>query len=359
MANKQRNSAGDNVSTWRDVLTAVLRIPGEKERIAKELSCHSASVTRWAQGPTTPAPQRLFALRDALPEAFQEEFSALLEQERRVQQYSGKAKESVPAHVPASVYDLVLDSWSQAPDVRRYWEVSRVILKHAVEQLDPGKVGMEISIVRCMPPTKHVVRSLREDICIGTSPWSEEVGYKSLLVGSESQAGYVVTTTLPSVIQDTEDPHGLVPLRKGFYKRSAAAYPIIRQGKIAGCLSAVCTLPKYFTAGHRGILQTYAKMCVLAFEPEDFFSSTQIDLREMPPDEDQLPFFAQFLQWRLDAIREADRKREHLSTRAAENRAWMRLEDALLDYTRQESERAEPKQQRDSHLVELQDVPSR
>ena len=156
---------------WRILLGMVCKNPDEVKRIAHALNRHPESIRRWVKGETTPEVQTLFELRDAMPEELRPQFAQLLEQEPSVQQYSEQARESVRSYIPGSICERILDAWRQT-DLRRFWDVGSVILQHAIQQCDPGALGMSISIVRCIPPTKGEVRSLREAIGIGTSPCS-------------------------------------------------------------------------------------------------------------------------------------------------------------------------------------------
>ena len=201
--------------------------------------------------------------------------------------------------IPSEFYARVLASHTSTDKNQRFWSTSHIILQQAIEQLDPKRQGLSIWIVSCMPPSGpfYKVRSLRESIGIGTFPWPNDLEQNALFLGAESLAGSVVTHCRPGIIQNLEKEHNLIPASHIEYEKSAAIYPILYTGLIAGVLLVSSTQIDYFLEpGRLELVQAYANLAALAFAPEDFYPPAEIALGIMPPHEEQKAHFAHFRQ---------------------------------------------------------------
>jgi transcriptional regulator with XRE-family HTH domain len=338
---------------WRKFLREVFTRAGEKERIATALGVAPATLVRWTEGMHDPKPQQLLELRNALPEDRREAFVGILERMPEMQEYADTLRELVLPSIPGPVYRRIIDAHAASGVARRFFDVATVILQQAIAQLDPGKLGMCLSIVRCMASSQgEPIRSLRQSISIGTAPWPEPVDPNgSVFMGAESLAGHVVTTTFAQIIENVDDPYGPLPLHResDALEKSLAIFPILREGtKTAGCLMACSTQPYYFQQNHRDLLAAYASCCELAFDPSEFYDPQQIMLRELPSRDIQRTYAVRLPQWTAEAIRLAGRKGEHITSAAAQQIAWLRLEAALLEHSLSEHEPvSEPVSQRE------------
>jgi len=79
------------------------------------------------------------------------------------------------------------------------------------------------------------------------------------------------------------------------------------------------------------LIQHYAELIALAFEPEDFFAPEQIALGVMPSHEKQKHYFINFRQLVTDAIHEAARQQKPLNPIQADLLVWQHLEEVLLN----------------------------
>src|SRR5207245_2382974 len=139
-------------------------------------------------------------------------------------------------------------------------------------QLDPNRVGMVITVVRCMSRAgENMIRSLREIVGRGTSPWSSDLEQKTLFLGAESLAGYVVMSGRLLAVQSPEEGQSLFPTRWVPGEQSAAAYPILRGGRVAGALLFSCAQPHYFLPPRLTLVHNYAELIALAFEQGEFY----------------------------------------------------------------------------------------
>src|SRR5205807_289265 len=106
---------------------------------------------------------------------------------------------------------------------------------------------------------------------------------------------------------------------------------ILYAGRIAGCLLVSSTQHSYFTVPSRSsLIEQYANLLALAFEPREFYEPDQIELRVMPDQEIQKEHFANFRQRVANTMLEAARDRRPVSSVLAEEMVWQELEDELL-----------------------------
>lgn len=235
--------------------------------------------------------------------------------------------------IPSEFYARVLAAHTSTDKHQRFWSTSRLILQQAIGQLDPKCQGLSIWIVSCMPPSGpfNKVRSLRESIGIGTFPWHNDLEQNALFLGAESLAGNVVTLCRPGIIQNLEKKHNLIPASHIEYERSAAIYPILYTGLIAGVLLVSSTQIDYFLAQvHPELVQAYANLAALAFTPEDFYPPEKIALCIMPPHEEQKAHFAHFRQMVEYVIITAAKKNQPINNQQADMLVWKQLEEKLL-----------------------------
>ncbi len=114
-------------------------------------------------------------------------------------------------------------------------------------------------------------------------------------------------------------------------EQSAAAYPILSAGRIAGCLLVSSTEPFYFLPPARlNLVADYAHLISLAFAPEDFIEPSRIELRIMPLHREQKEHFGNFRKRLTDArLKLYEEKRFDVD---AEHYVWEEIEDELLQY---------------------------
>src|SRR5207237_4851624 len=68
---------------------------------------------------------------------------------------------------------------------------------------------------------------------------------------------------------------------------SVAVCPILRAHEIAGCLLISSTQYGFFTPPRLTLLQRYADLLALVFEPDEFYALQQVELRKALPSEQQ------------------------------------------------------------------------
>jgi hypothetical protein len=319
--------------SWRELLASIISDPKEKQHILDELAISSITLTRWVNGETEPRIQNIRHLLAILPR-YREPFLRLLSTEEWYHHATTTTPELFHKAISADFYARVLFAYATMADYLRTWSLCQLILQHALQHLDSERQGMAVWVVGCMPPSgpHHKVRSLRELLGFGTPPWHHNLEQKALFLGAESLAGNVVTLCRPGIIQNLNEAHNLIPTTQADYEKSAAIYPILFAGRSAGVFMVSSTQPNFFLSPLlTNLIQQYADLLALAFEPEEFFAPEQIALGIMPSQEKQKRAFAPFRQLVANTMRGAASQQKPLDPIQADLRVWQQLEEDLLN----------------------------
>jgi GAF domain-containing protein len=320
--------------SWRELLSAIISNPKEKQRIADELGVQPITLQRWADEHNAPRPHNLRRLIDALPPQYREPFRDLLHAEQSLEELPFATSLDTATEISSEFYASVLTIRASSTPNLRFTSICQRILQHALEQLDPERLGLSIWVVTCMPPSGpyNQVRSLREKVGLGTPPWGGNLEQKALFLGAESLSGNVVTTFHPEVIDDLDQEHSLMPTSRVEEEKSCAIYPLLFSGRVAGVLLVSSTQYRHFRPQWRAdLVEQYANLIALAFEPKDFYRTEDIALNIMPPQEEQKRFFGNFRLHVADMMITAARKGQPLNPLEAEERVWRLLESELLE----------------------------
>ncbi|HZU68508.1 MAG TPA: GAF domain-containing protein [Ktedonobacteraceae bacterium] len=319
--------------TWRALLGTIISDSQERQRIANELGMNPMTLIRWANNETKPRVQNLQQLLRAIPAKYRESMTNLLivefpDMARLIQD---PLDEKSLQEIPSAFYTSVLRAHATTVKQQRFWSISNLILQQALGQLDSNLLGMEITIAQCMPPAHgSKVRSLRERTGRGTRPWNTNIEQRSLFLGIESLAGYALTSQRLMTIQDRNESQIQFTERWTEFEESAAACPIIFQGRLAGCLLVSSTQPHYFLPFRLQLIQNYADLLVLAFEADEFYAPEDIELLPMPSLEEQQAYIAQLRQRISEVMLESYKAGRSINVMDAERIVWQRLEDELL-----------------------------
>lgn len=232
--------------------------------------------------------------------------------------------------IPFSFVREVFETRATTPDIMRFWAISRQVLQHALRQLDPVPLGMLISVVRCMPPSSDgKVRSLRESLGRGTSPWKPELE-QPMFLGAESLAGFTVMSGRAADIENLKAQSHYYPASLVEHEISSVAVPLLDANRVAGCLLFSSTQPNYFTAPRLALIQGYTYLMSLAFGAEDFYPPELIQLHVMPPFPVQQSYFVGFRHRLVKVMQEALQAGHPLSLQQAEQVVWRQIEETLL-----------------------------
>ncbi len=318
--------------TWRELLGTIISDNKEKQRIIEGLGVTSITLTRWVNGESDPRPQNLRHLLGVLPQ-YREQLIELLREEKGLSEFTNPVPDDVPDEILSEFYGRIFIARATTADHLRFWSTCNLILQQAIGQLDPDRQGMSIWVVKCMPPSGPYgkVRSLREVIGQGSYPWPSNLEQQAMFLGAESLTGNAVTRCRPAIIQNLDEEHNLMPASRVEFEKSAAIYPILYAGRIAGVLLISSTQYNHFLSQARTALaQNYADLIALAFEPTDFYAPEEIALCVMPSHEEQKHYFVKFRQLIANTMIDAASKNQPVNNIKADYIVWQRLEDELL-----------------------------
>ena len=233
--------------------------------------------------------------------------------------------------IPSEFYIRVLRTRATIPKVLRFSSLCDLILQQALEQLDPNRVGIAVTVVRCMPPSADKkIRSLRESVGRGTPPWESNLDQQAILLGAESLAGHSVSLGRLLVNQDLSEKQSLSPGYHGLWEESAAAAPIMFEGNVSGCLLVSSTQPNYFQQSRQTLIESYADLIALAFDAGEFYDTRQIELGLVPFQEVQKLYLSGFRQRLSETMIQATKNQQPLTIFEAEQIVWQQFEEELL-----------------------------
>jgi transcriptional regulator with XRE-family HTH domain len=318
--------------TWRELLGRCIADTSERQRIAEFLGVAPITLTRWVSGESTPRPANLRKLLVALPQ-HRERLLALIQEE--YPGFSAATQDEPPPGefpaIPSEFYSRVLYTVTSTPKDILFRSLSDMILQQALKHLDPGRLGMAIIMARCMPPSReNKVRSLRESVGRGSTPWGENLEQQAIFLGAESLTGYAVMSLHLVVNQNLHDERMQAAGYRGQWEESAAATPIKRCGGVAGSLLVSSTQPDYFVPARCTLVEEYAALLALAFDCEDFYEPQRIELGLVPSEQEQRAYFSGFQQRVLQLMKEATREKHPMTYSQAEQQVWQQIEEELL-----------------------------
>lgn len=316
---------------WHELLGNIITNATERDRIATEIGVHPITLSRWVTGESSPRPQNMRQLLRALPKGPRGQLLTLLE--KVSPDVSDFEIDNSSQEIPYKFVMEVLEARASIPDLLRFWSIARLVLQQAIRQLDPERVGMAITVVRCMPPHDGKICSLRETVGLGTPPWGGDLEEKAFLLGAESLAGHVTVSCRLEQIGDLRTNKTFLPAYQVEHEVSAVACPIMHACRVAGCLLLSSTQPDYFAPEARlSLVRGYTNLLALAFNADEFYDPDLFALHIMPPGTVQETYFNGFRQRVLRLMQESARSDQHLASTEAEQYVWQQIEESLLQH---------------------------
>jgi len=314
---------------WREFLSSIISNNTERDRIASDIGVHAITLVRWASGESTPRPHNMRQLLRALPKQQRNQLQQLLE--KVSSDISELEIDTSEQDIPHKFMMEVLEARASIPDLLRFWSITRLVLQQALKQLDPERIGMAITVVRCMPLRDGKIRSLRESVGLGSPPWGGDLEEKALLLGAESLAGHVTVSCRLEQIGDLRTNKTFLPAYQVEHEVSAVACPIMYACRVAGCLLLSSTQVDYFVPEARlQLIRGYAHLVSLAFTPDEFYNPEDIALHIMPPPQRQQEHFDGFRRRVLQRMQSLSDSERRISSTDAEQQEWQKIEATLL-----------------------------
>jgi transcriptional regulator with XRE-family HTH domain len=324
----------NSVPLWSSILHEIIKSPFERQRLISALGVADMTLTRWTNGESKPHRSHLIRLLQVVQAPHRQPLLEALE--LQFPDIRALLKDETPEQISPHFFAEVLDVLTTTAENQRFWRIIDMVLKQALVQLDPYRLGMSIQVIQCVPPGEDKqVRSIRTTIGRGTSPWTGDLEHDILFLGLESLSGYTVEMRR-TIYEPDLSRQPIIPVVRDEYEVSAAAHPIRYEGRIAGCLLASSRQVNHFSQQRLALLTTFSDLIALALASADFYSIDQIDLRLMPPPKKQRPVIATFRRRVTEKLQEATYCNEHLSTADAERQAWKEIERELLTMARHE-----------------------
>jgi transcriptional regulator with XRE-family HTH domain len=333
-----------DLKTWRELLRELIENAQERQRIASLSGINVVTLQRWANNEGNPRVRNLHQLVAALP-GQAEQLTRLIQKEYVDFLETGRNQEEDLTKIPSSFYTSVMRAYTKTAPSLRFWSIGKLILQQALQQLDPQRTGLLVTINGCTTPCEpeQKVRSLRIFLGQGSEPWQGNWDRHPMFMGVESLSGYVVSNRRLVSIQDTQnlDRHVYYPRVPLEHERSVAVAPIQRGESIAGCFYVSSTQAKYFTPERLELLQNYAQLVTVAFTPAEFYRAGLIELALFSEQREQEKYFATFQQRLLETMRGAILRGEQLSSQQATQRVMVQLEEELLQLGKKKIRKSE------------------
>jgi hypothetical protein len=312
--------------TWQELLQQLIEDPKEKECILQRANIQPITLMRWIKGICSPRAENMRSLLKAIPSSSSQTFARLLSVDFPNLLSEQTRKERVQPEPPLEFYICVLNAYANMVPPLYPQLLRDLILQQMIKQFDPRRLGLSIRIAQCLwNPNENKVRSLQVIGGIGTPPWSRDLDQRKIFLGAESLAGIAVMKCRLTTASRRAEDSTLNFVHWGEHEQSVLAYPLMFQTRIAGSLLIASNQPDAFSEAHHKLIERYAHLMALAFEPSAFFDLENIVLHIMPPYSHQEPLFHHFRQRALQTA-----QRQGLTLRKAQERVWREIEEELI-----------------------------
>lgn len=276
-------------SQWRLILREyIAKNPDEKRAIARKLEVSLRSIERWTADESTTAPDRskVFKLSQMVPGKEQEMRLSL--QRDYPEAFERPSGSEILSNIP-SVF-LLRNIGTLATTARKLARptIMSSTMRQMAGHLDPDEEGILVLFAQCVKPVESdgKVGSLTiHTTGYGTERWRYQQVERSYMIGADTLSATAVNRG-DIVLYPQDEPH--IDYSKasliihGENIRSAAAYPVLREGDIAGALFVASAQVDFFTETRRELIKQYADSFALALRDNEFYPSSQIELQPMP-----------------------------------------------------------------------------
>lgn len=272
------------LSHWQLLLREYLeRNPEEKKRIANALNVSVRTVDRWIAGTTDPSRPLVPRLATVIP-GKETEMRLSLEREYP-SAFERASEQEIMSNVPSPFYARELESLAKlAGNVSRS-TIRSSVLKQMGGHLDPDEEGILILFAQCVKPIDGgKVASLQvHALGYGTNKWQYQQVKEPYHIGGSSLCARAILSgeiaLSPQPIGPSTIPEPLLCMGEIC---SCAAFPVFREGEVAGALFLAAAQPKFFTEARRGLIEQYSYSFALSLRDHEFYPMDHIDLQPMP-----------------------------------------------------------------------------
>jgi hypothetical protein len=312
--------------TWQELLQRLIENPKEKERIVEQTNIQAVTLTRWIKGISKPHIEKMRTLLKAIPRSSSHTFAQLLSVDFPTLLAEDAGSQSMSSELPLEFYRRVFKAYANTLPPLYPQVLRNLVFQQMVKHFDPDSLGLAIRIAQCFwHRNEKQIRSLQVIEGTGTPPWSRDLSQEAIFLGAESVAGMAVMKCHLAAASRRAEDSALNFVHWGEHEQSMLAYPLMRQTRIAGCLLVASTQADAFDEIHHQLVERYAQVMALSFEPTAFFDWKDIALRIMPPYSYQEPLFRQFHQRALQTA-----QRQGISLSEAHVCVWQDIEEELI-----------------------------
>jgi hypothetical protein len=317
-------------ATWQEFLGQLIADSHERARLAAALHVKPITLQRWTRDLSRPSDKNIRLLIKNLPKESYPLFMRLL-----LVDFPELRREELPEEhffqgLPAEFYARAMSNLALTPLSIYRQSMQDLILQQALQHLDPDQDGLSVTLAVCMPPRSgHKVRSLREVDGLATPPWPRNLVERLQFLGAESLVGYAIAHARPCII-NSRDEVTFFPMQWSEHEQSAAAFPILRHGRIVGGLIVSSVQESFFTPPRITVIEGYAHLATCMFDPEEAFDLNEIELRMMPSYASQRPHFTNYHKRVSQKLLEAEALGQPITLQQARQLVWQDLEDVLL-----------------------------
>lgn len=273
-------------SQWREILRGfVIHNPDGKENVARVLGVSPRTIDRWIAKSSTTDPERkhISKLANVVP-GREEEMRLSLKRD-----YPDAFDEVVLDRImiPSAFYQRPIAALVRSARNVARPTVRSTIMKEIATHLDPNKSGIMILFAQCVKPVKPdgQVTSLHFQASgYGTGPWQYKQIEKSFFAGDGSLCAMaIVRGDIALFPQDIARINYTAPVLHGKEMRSCAAFPVLREGDIAGALFVASIQSEFFIEARRDLIADYVDLfAALGLRDNEFYPPEKIALQPLP-----------------------------------------------------------------------------
>lgn len=292
-------------SQWRLILRKYLaENDGEKQDLAKRLGVSVRSIDRWISPNAKTDPERRIVPRlvGAVP-GHKEAMRLSLEQD--YPDAFENANVDILSNIPSEFYARVAETRATAAHNLNRPTNMATVLRQIGNHLDPDESGLVVLFARCVSPLEpggRITGLAIHPSGYGTGQWQYRQVERSFMIGSGSLCAYALLQSgIALYPQDILVDYSLYPIIHSEALRSCAAFPVLREGNVAGALFVGAKQEEFFSEARRLLLRQYAYLFALALRDDEFFSVEQINFQIMPSFAHQSEIFFRSQQF-LEAL---------------------------------------------------------
>lgn len=293
-------------SQWRLILRKYLaENPKEKRPIVAHLGTSVRSLERWVaiNSETDPDPRFIPKLVNAVP-GYEEEMELSLKQD--YPDAFESANVDILPNIPSAFYARIASTRATAaPNLNKPTNFS-ALFRQIGNHLDPREKGLLVLFARCVSPLEpggRITGLVIHSSGYGTGEWENKQIKHTYMIGPGSLCAHAIVNG--GIALYPQDVPGInyasYPILYGEDMRSCAAFPVLREGYVAGSLFVGAKQEAFFTEARRELLREYAYLFALALRDSEFYPVEQIDLQVMPTIEHQSEIFFRSQQF-LEAL---------------------------------------------------------